>query len=312
VTPTTITTLPEPPGPVPFDKLFTQSWQVFRRNWIVALPPVVAGIVVLVGVVAFLVAITVAALAGALGHGSSAASGALVLAYLLFVVIAIVVSLWAYVGMFGMADAAWTRGTTTFADGFAAFRERGGATFVAWFGIFLLGICALILTLPTLGLALLAFPLAIMYVMPSVVVGRRGGFEAIGESFRLVRRYFGQSAITALVLLAIAYGISMIGGFAIVPLESAAMPGGSQPQFRIPPAPLLIGAGLGYLVSFFASTAYNGFVATLLVGMYRDLVTQPEPAPVFAGYPPAAPPPPPPGVPPPAGPSPQDAPPPPI
>jgi hypothetical protein len=312
VTPT-ITTLPEPPGPVPFDKLFARSWQVFKRNWIVALPPVIAGVVMVIGVVGFLVAFAAAAFAGAIGRGSSAAIGGLVLGYLVFIVIAIVLSLWAYVAMFGMADAAWTRGTATFADGFAAFRERAGATFVAWIGIALLAICALILTLPTLGLALLAFPLAIMYVMPSVVVGRRGGFEAIGESFRLVRRYFGQSAITALVLLAIAYGISMVGGFAIFPVEMAAFPTGSQTEFRMPPIPLLVGGGLGYLISIVASTAYYGFVATMLVGMYRDLVAQPEPVPVqvFAGYPPAAPVPPSPAVPPPAGPpSQQDAPPP--
>ena len=318
MTPTTITTLPEPPGPVPFDKLFARSWQVFKRNWIVALPPIIAGIVTVIGVVVFLVAIAAAAFASAVGHATSAAIGALVLGYLVFIVVAIVLSLWGYVAMFGMADAAWTRGTATFADGFAAFRERGGATFVAWIGMFLLAICALILTLPTLGLALLAFPLAIMYVMPSVVVGRRGGFEAIGESFRLVRRFFGQSAITALVLLAIAYGISMIGGFAIFPVEMAALPQGSQTELRVPPIPLLLGGGLGYLVSIVASTAYYGFVATMLVGMYRDLVSQPEPepVPVVAGYPAAAPGPPPPSapvppaVPPPAGPPQQDAPPP--
>jgi hypothetical protein len=313
VTPTTITTLPEPSGPVPFDKLFARSWQVFRRNWIVALPPIIAGIVMVMGVVVFLVAIAAAAFASTVGHGSSAAIGALVLGYLAFVVFGIVLSLWAYVAMFGMADAAWTRGTATFADGFVAFRERGGATFVAWIGIFLLAICALILTLPTLGLALLAFPVAVMYVMPSVVVGRRGGFEAIGESFRLVRRYFAHSAITALVLVAILYGISMIGGFAIFPVEMAAMPQGSQTEFRMPPIPLLVGGGLGYVISIIASTAYYGFVATILVGMYRDLVSQPEPVPVIAGYP-AAPVPPSPAapVPPPAVPPQQDAPPPPI
>lgn len=295
---TTVTTPPPPPGPVPFDQLFSHSWQVFRRNWTIALPPVIAGIVTMVGFLTFVVLIAVAAFASAIGgrvNGSAIAS--LALGYCAFLVVAILVGLWGYVSMFGMADAAWTRGTATFGDGFAAFRERGGATFLSWIGIFGLAIAALILALPTLGIALLAFPLVVMYVMPSAVVGRRGGFEAIGESFRLVRRFFGTSALTALVLVAISYGIGMIGGFAVYPVEIAAMPvGGSDPTaFRVPPIPLLVGSGLVYVVSLVASMAYYGFAATVLVGLYRDLIARPEPAPVSlaaaAPYPPPAPPP---------------------
>ena len=277
---TTVTTSAPPPGPVPFDKVFAQSWAVFKRNWIIALPPVIAIVLVMSGFAVFLVAIAVAAFAAGIGHASSSAIGALVLGYCVFLVLAVVVCLWGYVGMFGMADAAWTRGTTSFGDGFAAFRERAGAAFLAGIGVTGLAIVAVILALPTLGIALLALPLFIMYVMPSVVVGRRGGFEAIGESFRLVRRFFGPSAITALILLAISYGISMIGAVAIYPVEIAAVPTGSDTSFRVPPIPLLVGGGVGYLLTLVVSTAYYGFVATVLVAMYRDLIAQPERVPV--------------------------------
>lgn len=282
---TTATPPPPPTGPVAFDKVFAQSWAVFRQNWTIALPPVIAGVVIVAGVIVFLVVIAAAAFAAATGHAVSSAIGAMVLGYCAFLVLAVLVSLWAYVAMFGMADAAWTRGTATFADGFAAFRTRGLATFVAWIGIFGLALAALILALPTLGISLLALPVFAMYVMPSVIAGGRGGFEAIGESFRLVRRFFGQSAITMLILLAIAYGISMIGGIALYPVETSAIqPGGTS--FHVPPFPLLFGGGLVYLLSLIVTTAYYGFVATVLVGMYRDLVSQPEPIPAPPGLPP--------------------------
>ncbi|HTD37149.1 MAG TPA: hypothetical protein VK669_06535 [Candidatus Limnocylindrales bacterium] len=281
----TTTAAVQAPGPVPFDKLFAQSWVVFRKNWIVALPPVIAFVVVTAAFCAFAAfAVIWAGVALAKQSVPAGTVTGLLIAYLCLVAIAIVVFLWAYVAMFGMADAAWTRGTATFADGFAAFRERAGAAFLAGVGLFGLFIAAVLLALPTLFAALLAYPVFTMYVIPSVVVGRRGGFEAIGESFRLVLRFFGGSALTVLILYAISYGISMIGAFALIPLQFSVLPTGTDTEFHMPPIPLVVGSVLGYVLSLVVSIAYSGFVATVLVGMYRDLIAQPEP-------PPAAPPP---------------------
>ncbi|HEX3463596.1 MAG TPA: hypothetical protein VHS78_06035, partial [Candidatus Elarobacter sp.] len=220
---TTTTANAPAPGPVPFDKLFAQAWAVFRRNWIVALPPVIATVIMFVLIGAVAAVAVVWGIAAYAHHSTSGLVSAVVVGYLAFIAVVVVLSLWGYVAMFGMADAAWTRGTATFADGFAAFRERAGATFLAWIGLFGLAIVALVLALPTLFLSLLAYPVFMMYVMPSVIIGRRGGFEAIGESVRLVLRFFGGSAVTALVLYAISYGISMIAVLPIVPLELAVM-----------------------------------------------------------------------------------------
>lgn len=297
---TTTATAPVP-GPVPFSTLFAQSWVVFRRNWIVALPPLIAGVVVITAVCALVAATIVWAVAESAHRSAAGMVIWLGVGYLAFFVVATVVFLWGYVAMFGMADAAWTRGTATFADGFAAFRERAGAAFVAGIGMFALAIAAMILALPTLFIALLAYPVFTMYVMPSVVVGRRGGFEAIGESIRLVLRFFGGSAITVLVLYAIAYGISLLGTMAILPLQFSVMPTGSETELHMPSISLLVGSVLGYALSLLVSIGYYGFVATVLVGMYRDLIAQPEPVPVVAAQLPLAmrPPAPPPPTPPP-------------
>ena len=258
-------------GPIGFDTLLSRSWALFRRNWIVALPPLIAGFITIAGAAVFIAVATVALLASGPRHPSASLGGAFVASYLLFVALVLVATLWGYTAMFGMADAAWERGTATFGDGFAAFRSRAGAVIVAGIGIFGLAIAAVILAIPTLLISLLALPLLAMYVMPSVVSGRRGGFEAIGESFRLVRRFFGPSIITMLVLLAIWYGISFVGAFFILPLEFAVMPQGADTMPRMPPIGLAVFCGIGYLLSIVASMVYSGFFALAIVGLYRDL-----------------------------------------
>jgi len=45
-----VTVMPPPaPEPIRFEVLLAQSWTVFRRNWIVALPPVIVLVAYLAG-----------------------------------------------------------------------------------------------------------------------------------------------------------------------------------------------------------------------------------------------------------------------
>ncbi|HEX3467836.1 MAG TPA: hypothetical protein VHT05_07155 [Candidatus Elarobacter sp.] len=277
--------------PLAFDALLSSSWALFRRNWIVALPLLIAlGLILALLVVVFALGLGAAILSGvrATDGGNSPAFVIIVIVfYLVFAVGAITLNLWGYTATFGMADAAWERGTATFADGNAAFRSRTGALIVALIGMTGLAILALILAIPTLFIALLAFPLFTMYVFPAVVAGRRGGFEAIGDSIRLVRRFFLPSLIACVVLFGISYGISFIAAIPVVPLELAMMPGPGETQPHMPPIPLLVFGLLGYVVAIILSLAYTGFYAIAIVGLYRSLVAQPQPS----AAPPAAPPP---------------------
>jgi hypothetical protein len=276
-----IVTPPPAPEPIRFETLLSLSWSVFRRNWIVALPPVIAMLIVLAGMGAFAGAVVAAGLARG-GLERSAASPTfwpgIAVSYLVLVVVMLVVGLWSFAAMYGMADAAWAKGTATFGDGFAAFRTRSGALIVAFIGLAGVAIAAFILMLPTLGLALLALPLVTMYVVPSVVSGGRGGFAAIGESFRLVRRFFGASAIALLVLLGIQYGISFLATFAILPLEFAIIPGPGQTEPHMPPLGLILVSGMGFVVAMLAAQAYTGYYAIAIVGLYRSLFAQPSAA----------------------------------
>jgi len=265
-----------PPAPPGVDTILARSWALFKRGWIVALPPFIGTVLIMTCVIVYVLALaTLGIVAVAARHSetlSPALLGTLVIGYVALLILSVLVALWMYAAMFGMADALWERGTTSLADGFTAFRTRGGALFVAGIGFIGLAILAVVLALPTLGLALLAFPLFTMYAVPAIVSGGRGGFEAIGESFRLVRSYFVPSLIAVLVLYGIWYGVSFLGSFAIVPLEMATLP--DRPgdvTFRVPPPSLIVGAGVGYVISLVVSIAYSGFVAIGLTGLYREL-----------------------------------------
>lgn len=268
------------PEPIRFETLLSLSWSVFRRNWIVALPPVIAFFVYITGIVAFIAVFAATAIAHHRPDSIPASVyGGFLSALLAFVVVMVVVGVWAYAAMFGMADAAWATGRATFGDGFRAFRRRGPALFVALIAMAGLAIVAVILALPTLGIALLAFPLATMYVIPSVISGGHGGFTAIGESFRLVRRFFATSAISLLVLLAIQYGVSMLGTASILPLQFAVMPSHGETMPHMPPIGLMTFSGFGLIISIVAGQAYMGFFTVALVGLYRSLFVAAPPLP---------------------------------
>lgn len=276
-----IVTPPPVPEPIRFEVLLSQSWALFRRNWIVALPPVIAMLIGLAATVPLVGAIVAAAVARGLFQRSAPTPDGgfftiLFLGVAVYLVVMLAVSLWSYAAMYGMADAAWAKGTATFADGFSAFRTRAGALIVAGIGVVGLAFLAMLLVLPTLGLAMLALPLVTMYVAPSVVSGGCDGFTAIGESFRLVRRFFGTSAIALLVLIAISYGISMTASFPLYPLEFAFLPTAGQPAPHLPAVGFLVAAGLWFVVAMIAAQAYLGYYTIAIVGLYRSLHAQPS------------------------------------
>ena len=281
-----MTTVPAP-APVRFEAVLSRAWALFKPNWKIALPPVIALFVILIGAAAIAVAtIVTAAGAAATRHTANAEAFAavIIVVILLYCVAAVLIGVWSIVAMYGMADAVWTHGTATFADGNAAF-SRLGAVLVALVGMIGLMFAAVVLALPTLFISLLAFPLVTMYVVPAVVSGRRGGFEAIGESFTLVRRFFVPSALTLLILYAIAYGLGFVGAIGIIPVEFS-MIGTKSDVPVMPPVPLLFFGGAFYLASLVLSVIYSGFQALVLVGLYRELIARPRDVLTAAPHPP--------------------------
>jgi len=265
------------PAPVDLNTLLTRSWALFKRCWIIVLPPFIAAAAIIVVLIVLVVVCVVAAVAhGNPDHWSGGFIAMLAGAYLGFIAFVLLASLWSAVTTYGMADAAWKRGTATLGDGMNAFGAHAGAAFVSGIGFAGLTILAFLLILPTLGLSILVLPFATMYVLPAVVSGGRGGFAAIRESFELVRDFLGPSVIVYLVLYAIQYGISLVMILAIIPLEFATLPTGTDTMPHLPPIPLLGFSGGLSIVTTLALIAYNGFHTIALVGMYHSLLLQPR------------------------------------
>ncbi len=233
------------------ENIFARSWQLLTRNWIIIVPGIIVGLIV--GVVADVVAppqtyADPTTTGGIVSHGLANAVGGLIAGA---VGIAGFVITQCYT--VGMAGAAWARGTTTLGDGASALRDDATNVLGAAVGLFVLGVVALLLAIPTIGISLVLFYLFMLYTIPSAVVGNHAGFAAIGESVAITRAKFGTTLIIGVVLAA----VSFIGGlialiFAFAPL-------------------------LGPVVSSIIAQIVVAFSSLVVVGEYLNLRGSSEP-----------------------------------
>jgi hypothetical protein len=188
------------------ENIFSRAWELLSRNWAIIVPGVVVGLVV--GVITGIFTLmqpagepigVVSAVAN--GIGSFAAS-------LIVAVVAVAGYIVTQCYTAGMAGAAWARGTTTLADGARALTEDGGNVLMAAVGLFVCGVVAAILAIPTLGISFLVFYLFTMYTIAAAVVGNRRGFDALRESFAIARAKFGTTLIIGILL----FLLSLVGG----------------------------------------------------------------------------------------------------
>jgi hypothetical protein len=189
------------------ENVFARSWDLLTKNWIIIVPGIVVGIVV--GIITGLFnADAYADTSDPFGtlarfDFTHLAAGAIVAT----VGIAGYIVTQCYTA--GMAGAAWLRGTTTLEDGAIALRVDAGNVFIAAVGLFVVGIIAAILVIPTLGLSFLAYYVFFIYTIASAVVGNHRGLDALNESFRIARSRFFPTLIIAVLLVI----IRVCGGF---------------------------------------------------------------------------------------------------
>ena len=197
--------------PQPVEGVFSRAWELLTRNWIIIVPGVIIGAVV--GIISGLLTphynyssadyqnnpgLAMASVSGAFVRGIILA-GIGVLAYIATTAYTV-----------GMAGAAWAKGTTTLADGSAAFSEAGGNVLITAIGLILLGIVAAVLALPTITLSLLAFWIFTLYAMPSAIIGKRPGFSSIGESFQIATKRFVPTLIIAILIAVISFVLGLL------------------------------------------------------------------------------------------------------
>lgn len=105
-----------------------------------------------------------------------------------------------------------------------------------------------------------------------------------------MRRAFATSAIAALVLFAIQYGISFLSYPFLLPLQMS-MVGSTKGDapLVLPAPPALISGLVGYVLITLLSLSYQGFHAVAVTGLYHSLVTpgMEAPAPAAGSRPPS-------------------------
>lgn len=186
------------------ESVFSRSWKLLTENWIIIVPGLILALIgafvsYSVGpavVVDSAEGVAVYNPGGMIGHAFNPLIGMLI-------------SILSIAFVTGMAGAAWRSGKATLDDGLAAFRHDGLQLLLGIILLFVLGFVAIILSIPTIGLAALAFMIFFLYTFAGIVVGDESAVTAMGESFRIATRNF----VTTLLVVILIFVIAICGGF---------------------------------------------------------------------------------------------------
>ena len=187
----------------PVGHIFSRSWQLLTNNWVLLVPGLLIGVVS--GILSWLLVPadnpeTVPGIIRQLG-----------LQFLSGIIVLVAqIATTAYTT--GMAGVAWTRQKTTLAAGRDAFAREGVNVFVAMIGLGIIGVVAIVLAPPTLGISLLAYYLLSLYTMPSAVVGERPGLRALQESFSIAIERFFPTLLIAILLGVVYLLVGLLAG----------------------------------------------------------------------------------------------------
>lgn len=191
-------------------EIFGRSWHLLQRNPVIVVP----SIVVAIFSAAAAYVLTASGFSSWAFFGNLDATGAgafwMFFGTIVAVGLRILAALVAIAFTTGMAGAAWKTGHATLADGLAAFRRDGLQAFLALVVLFLIGLAAAALVVPTFGISVLLYMTFMLYTMPAVVVADRSAPDAVIESIRLAARNFGVTvAVVALIIV-----LAVLGGIA--------------------------------------------------------------------------------------------------
>jgi membrane-anchored glycerophosphoryl diester phosphodiesterase (GDPDase) len=246
--------------PPSVESVFSRSWELLSRNWIIIVPGIVIGLIV--GIIGALLTPHIYTSADYANNPNLAMAqlGGVFIRGIILGCVGVVGYLATVAFTVGMAGAAWARGTTTIADGTAGINQDPGNVVVVGLAIFVLGIIAAVLAIPTLTLSLLALYLFTLYALPAAILGKAKGMAAITESFQMATKRFWPTLIIVVVIGVVKFVI----GLATLPL------------IFIP--------FLGPIVTNVITHAVIAFAVLVIVGEYLSLRNQGVAA--TAAYPP--------------------------
>lgn len=235
-----------PPAPT-VENLFARSWDLLSKNPVILAPGIVVGI--LVGIVQFMVtpAIDYNDPSTALG-----AAGRAVTAGLIMACVGVLAYLVTQTYTVGMAGKAWERGTTTLADGSAAFHEDAGRLLGALLVLFVIGA---VLAVFTLGIGWIVFLFFAIYTVPAVILGNMGATTALQQSFSIATKRF----VPTLIIVAMLFVIGLVAGIIALALHVVPL--------------------LGPIVAAILTQAIVAYSTLVIVGEYLAVRSAPDIAP---------------------------------
>jgi hypothetical protein len=228
-------------------EIFGRAWVLLARNWIIILPSLIVGVIS--AVAAYVLSASGASSWSFFGDLNAEGVGAFWLFFATIVAIGVRIlgALVAIAFTTGMAGAAWESGRASLADGVAALRRDGVQAFFALALLFLIGLAAAALVVPTFGISVLAYMIFMLYTMPAVIVGDRPAVDAILESIRTAWSHFGVTFAVVVLIIVLAVAGGLIGSAA-----------GHVPV-------------LGELVSWVIMEAVVAYATLVIVGEYLKL-----------------------------------------
>jgi hypothetical protein len=196
--------------PPSVESVFSRAWTLLSSNWIIIVPGIVIGLIV--GIINGLLAPHAYSASDYQNNPglAMASAGGIFLRAILVAGVGVLGYIATTAYTVGMAGAAWERGSTTLADGSAAFQERSSNIVMTAIGLILLGIVAAILAIPTITLSLLAFWIFTLYAMPAAVIGNQPGFSSIAQSFQIAAKRFVPTLIIAILIAVISFVLGLV------------------------------------------------------------------------------------------------------
>lgn len=189
---------------------FFRAAVLLSRNAVIVVPSLLIGLVSAAG--AYALSLAGVSSWGFFGNLDAQGSGVFwqFLQSIVAVAVRILGALIAIAFTTGMAGAAWEHGKATLADGLAAFKHEGLHLLEALILLFLMGLVASALVIPTFGISLLLYMTFMIYTMPAVVVAGRSATDAIVDSVRTAARNLGLTLllVVLIVVLALAGGLA--------------------------------------------------------------------------------------------------------
>jgi hypothetical protein len=177
--------------------VFARALKLLNGNWQIVVPGLIAG--------------AISAVVSSILRPSSSDNGSTgTVVWILASALQLVAAIVSIAYTTGMAQAAWERGKTGFADGFRAFSRDGSHVFTAMIGMFVLGLAAAWISEYTWGLGLAVYLFFFIYTMPAAVAGELGGLHAMAQSAQLAVKRPGATAGMVLFLAVVVFAVGFL------------------------------------------------------------------------------------------------------